>query len=61
MELLEFIARISEYWLQETEMDELPLPRKIEHFLEYMLPLVDSSLVCQELVIEEFSDSDDDY
>ena len=33
-EFLEFIARISENWFLGTEMEDLPLPNKIEEFLE---------------------------
>ena len=33
-EFLEFMARCSEKWFEETEMAELPLKRKIEYFLE---------------------------
>ena len=61
LEFLEFIGRVSEKWLEETEMSDLPLYSKIEHFLGIMVPLVDATLLRQEVVIEEFSDSDDDY
>ena len=33
-EFLEFIARVSEKWMEETEMAEIELRRKIEYFLE---------------------------
>lgn len=39
LEFLEFICRISDVWLEATEMEELPRYRKIEYFLEIMLPL----------------------
>lgn len=42
-------------------MNILPLYSKIEHFLEEMVPLVNATIIRQEIVIEEFSDSDDDY
>ena len=61
LEFLEFIARISENWFLETELENLPLPNKIEEFLEQMLVLVDAKLVRQEIIIEQFSDSDEDY
>ena len=60
-EFLEFIARISETWFEGTEMEDIPTYRKIEYFLERALLLVEKTLVHQEVVIEEFSDSDDDY
>ena len=42
-------------------MKELPLDDKIKEFLDQLLPLVNAKLVCQEITIEEFSDSDADY
>ena len=39
-EFLEFIARLSEIWFQESEMEVIPLHRKIEYFLEIMLATV---------------------
>ena len=51
-EFLEFIARISENWFLGTEMEDLPLPNKIEEFLEQLLALVDAKLVRQEVLIE---------
>lgn len=61
LEFLEFISRVSEVWLRETEMEELPLHNKIEEFLTQLLDLVDTKLVRQQVTIQEFSDSDDDY
>ena len=62
LEFLEFIARISDQWFLGTEMEELALSAKIEEFLEQLLVLVDGfKMVRQEITIEEFSDSDDDY
>ena len=42
-------------------MEELELNEKIEHLLDEILPLVGAKRVQQKIVIEEFSDSDDDY
>ena len=35
-EFLEFLARSSEKWMEETEMASIELKRKIEYFLENM-------------------------
>ena len=60
-EFLEFIARMSEFWFDDTEMSEYPLYRKIEYFLERMFTITGAELVHQQIIIEEFSDSDEDY
>ena len=59
-EFLEFIARIADIWFEGTEMEELPLYRKVEYFLERLLKLVDLQVMRQQTIIEEFSDSDVD-
>lgn len=60
-EFLEFIARISEKWMEETEMASIDLRRKIEYFLENLLLHHGMKVVYQERFVQEFSDSDDDY
>ena len=42
-------------------MEELDLHVKIEYLLDEILPLVHAKRVKQQTVIEEFSESDDDY
>ena len=57
-EFLEFIARCSDKWFEETEMAELPLARKILYFLEGLLATIGAKVFFQETSIDEFSDSD---
>ena len=61
LEFLEFLARIAELYFEESEMEDLDLHVKIEYLLDEILPLVDAKRVKQTTVIEEFSESDDDY
>ena len=61
VEFLELIARIADLHFRDSEMDELSLAEKVEYVLDELLPLVESKRVKQKVVIEEFSDSDDDY
>ena len=44
-EFLEFIGRISEAWFESTEMEDLPLYRKIQYCLERLLKLIGKRLV----------------
>ena len=60
-EFLEFCARIAEKWFAETEMADLDLHRKIEYFLENLFSTAGVKVAYQERVIDEFSDSDEDY
>ena len=61
-EFMEFIARCSEKWMQETEMAEIELKRKVEYFLENLFAnTIGAEVVYQERIVEEFSDSDEDY
>lgn len=46
-EFLEFIARIADIWFEGTEMEEIPLYRKVEYFLERLLKLVDLQVMRQ--------------
>ena len=45
IEFLEFIARMAEAWFSDTEMDDYPLYRKIEYFLERMFTITGAELV----------------
>ena len=61
VEFLEFLARIAELYFEESEMEELDLHVKIEYLLDELLPLIGAKRIKQETIIEEFSESDDDY
>ena len=61
VEFLEFLARIADLFFEGSEMEGLELHEKIEHILDEILPLVGAKRVKQKIVIEEFSESDDDY
>lgn len=45
IEFLEFIARVSEMWFEETEMEDLPLHVKLDEFLVQLLALIDAEIV----------------
>ena len=60
-EFLEFITRIAELFFKDSELEDLPLHEKLEYLLDDMFKLVGAKRVKQEIDIEEFSDSDDDY
>lgn len=61
VEFLEFLGRVAELYFEGSEMEELELYQKIEYLLDELLPLVDAKRVKQVTVIQEFSESDDDY
>ena len=61
VEFLEFLARVAELYFEGSEMEELDLHIKLEHLLDEILPLVKTKRIKQSTVIEEFSESDDDY
>jgi len=61
VEFLEFLARIAELYFEGSEMEELQLHEKLEYLLDELLPLVNAKRVKQVVVIEEFSESDEDY
>ena len=61
VEFLEFLARVAELYFEDSEMAELDLHVKLEYLLDEILPLVSAKRVKQSTVIEEFSESDDDY
>ena len=55
------MARVAELYFEDSEMAELDLNVKLEYLLDEILPLVKAKRVKQTTVIEEFSESDDDY
>ena len=61
VEFLEFLGRIAEQFFAESEMEELGLHLKIEYLLDEILTVVSEKRVKQTTIIEEFSDSDDNY
>ena len=61
IEFLEFIARLADMHFEESEMADLPLEDKLAFLLQDLLPLVQHSYKKNQILIEEFSDSDDDY
>ena len=61
VEFLEFLARIAELYFEGSEMEELELEHKLEYLLDELLPIVEAKRVKQEIIINEFSESDDDY
>ena len=61
VEFLELIARCAELYFRDSEMEDLLLSEKVEYVLDDLLPIVGGSRTKQKMVIEEFSDSDDDY
>ena len=60
-EFLEFICRIAELFFKDSELEDLQLHEKLEYLLDDMFKLVGDKRVKQEIHVEEFSDSDDDY
>lgn len=61
-EFLEIIARVSTSLFKDTEMESEPLKWKLEHVLKKILwEELHEKLTHNEIIIEEFSDSDDDY
>ena len=61
VEFLELLARIGELYFRDSEMEDLSLAEKIEYILDDLLPIVEMERTKQKIIIEEFSDSDDDY
>ena len=61
VEFLELIARVAELYFRDSEYEELMLSEKVEYILDDLLFLVECTRTKQKIVIEEFSDSDDDY
>lgn len=61
VEFLEFISRIAELSFHESELEDLHLFEKIEYILDDIFPLVGAKRVKQQIVVDEFSESDSDY
>ena len=61
VEFLEFLARAADLFFEDSEMEDLPLFEKIEHLLDEVFPLVSATRVKQQITVDEFSESDDDY
>ena len=61
VEFLEFLGRTAEQYFLGSEMEELELHHKIEYLLDEILTVIGEERVKQETIIEEFSESDDDY
>ena len=61
VEFLEFIARLVDIQFSDSELADMPLAEKLEHILKDLLALVKYEIKYNRVVIEEFSDSDDDY
>ena len=61
VEFLEFLARIAEQIFEDSELEDLPLHEKIEYMLDDILKVIDVKRVKQQITVEEFSESDDDY
>ena len=61
VEFLEMIGRVADTYFAGSEMEDLQLAQKIEYLLDEILPVVGKSRVKQEIIIDEFSESDDDY
>ena len=55
------IGRVADTYFAGSEMEDLQLAQKIEYLLDEILPAVGKSRVKQEIIIDEFSESDDDY
>ena len=60
-EFCEFIARVIVTLLKDSELEELPLEEKLEYILEVILPLAGHTFKPNKIIIEEFSESDEDY
>ena len=61
MEFIEALARIADIKFKGSEMEELKLAKKIEYVLDDILPIVGETRKEVRIIIEEFSESEDDY
>ena len=61
VESLEVLARVADLLFRGSEMEDEPLKYKLEHLLAELLRLVHKKIQYNKVIIEEFSDSDDDY
>ena len=60
-EFLEVISRTAEELFRDTEMQDHDLNWKLEHVFDGLFRSVNEKVTVNEIVVEEFSDSDDDY
>lgn len=62
VEFLEFIALISVIFFRNSELAEETLTWKIEYILDQLFRrILETEVKKNQIIIEEFSDSDDDY
>lgn len=62
VEFLEVLARTADLMFEGSEMEEEPLKWKLEHVLQELFgSVLNTQFTRNRIVIEEFSDSDDDY
>ena len=60
-ENLEVLARISVFLFEGSEMESEDLKLKLEHLLNELFKTINKKVKFNRIIIEEFSDSDDDY
>lgn len=61
MEFLELIARIALTYFKNLEAEEWPLKKKIKSLLDEIFPVIGHRRIEQVTIINEFSESDDEY
>lgn len=61
VEFLELIGRIADHKFKGTEMEKIPLAQKIEFVLDDVLALVEVKRKDVQIVIDDESESDDEY
>ena len=61
VEFLEFLGRIAGLYFDGSEMEGLELYQKLEYLLDEILPTISAQRIKQSTIIEEFSESDEDY
>ena len=61
VELLELIGRVAEMKYRNTELERQPLAKKIELILDDILALVDVKRKDVNIVVDDQSESDDEY
>ena len=61
MELLELIGRIADLKFKNSDMDILPLYKRMEFILDDLLELVEMKRKDIHIVVDDQSESDDEY
>ena len=63
MDFLEILARVSVCMFEDSEMEEESLQWKLEHILVELFSSMKGNhkIIKNQIIIEDFSDSDDDY